>query len=198
MLHGDYSNMCDTCYHEKITEFGQQYMTDTVWRDTVAARIGRDNDILFAEEKIRNRFTTRAVPLEYARFMYELMNGDILSGDARTHLSGILSWPMRNSKTARDFDSYMAVYDSRMGFLAGVDYGLLPGETEPVSQVFIMENIPVGLFMHLSSNLMTQDFQQRLIWDPDLSKVAHQLLNGTTPKDGISNSDTSLNRKSLE
>jgi hypothetical protein len=43
-----------------------------------------------------------------------------------------------------------------------------------------MENIPVGLFMHLSSNLMTQDFQQRLIWDPELVKVVYENLNEET------------------
>jgi hypothetical protein len=31
-----------------------------------------------------------------------------------------------------------------------------------------MENIPIGLFLHLSSNLMTQDVQQRIFWDPEL------------------------------
>ncbi len=199
MLHGDYASICETCYHEKITEFGQRYMNDVTWRDSVAARIGRGHDILFAEEKIRNSYTTRAVPRELAAFMAELVHGDALSENARNHLGSILSWPMKNSKTAREFSSYMAIYDSRMGFLAGIDFGILPGETEPVSQVLIMENIPVGLFMHLSSNLMTQDFQQRLIWDPDLSRVAYSSLNGTsTNQTGLSHLGKTSNLKSLE
>jgi hypothetical protein len=199
MLHGDYASICETCYHEKITEFGQRYMNDVAWRDSVAARIGRGHDILFAEEKIRNSYTTRAVPRELAAFMAELVHGDALSENARNHLGSILSWPMKNSKTAREFSSYMAIYDSRMGFLAGIDFGILPGETEPVSQVLIMENIPVGLFMHLSSNLMTQDFQQRLIWDPDLSRVAYSSLNGTsTNQTGLSHLGKTSNLKSLE
>ncbi len=184
MLHGEYASMCDTCYHEKITDFGRKYMTDATWRDSVATRIGRGDDILFAEEKTRNQYTTRAVPLELATFMTELVHGNALSDGARNHLSQILSWPMTNSKTTREFSSYMAIYDSRMGYLAGVDFGILPNETEPVSQVFIMENIPVGLFMHLSSNLMTQDFQQRLIWDPELARLAFQSLNKTSMKQG--------------
>jgi hypothetical protein len=199
MLHGEYESMCDTCYHEKITEFGLKYMTDAAWRDTVATRIGSDDDILFTEEKIRNRYTTRAIPRDLAQFMARLVMGDALSQGAQNHLSSILSWPMKNSKTTRDFDRYMAIYDSRMGYLAGVDLGILPGETEPVSQVFIMENIPVGLFMHLSSNLMTQDFQQRLIWDPELARVAYNSLNGTTPSQvGMSYVGTPLNRNSLK
>ncbi len=180
MLNGEYSSMSDADYHARITEFGQRYMVDATWRDTVAARVASGNDILFAEEKIRNRHTTRGIPKELASFFHNLIFGDLLSEGARNHLVSILSWPMKNSKTAREFSQYMAIYDSRMGYLAGVDVGVVTGETGAVSQVFIMENIPVGLFMHLSSNLMTQDFQQRLIWDPELARVAYNSLNNAT------------------
>jgi hypothetical protein len=199
MLHGEYANMCDTCYHQKITEMGNRYMTDAAWRDSVAVRIGSGDDILFTEEKIRNRYTTRAIPQQFALFMAEIVHGQALGDQAQNHLARILSWPMKNAKTTRDFDRYMAIYDSRMGYLAGVDFGILPGETQPVSQVFIMENIPVGLFMHLSSNLMTQDFQQRLIWDPELAKVAFENLNRSTLSQvGLSQIDHLLNRQSVE
>ena len=177
MLRGEYEAECDTCYHTLITEFGQRYLADAAWRDTVAARVSRGDDILFVEEKIRNQYTTRAVPEALASFFETLVEGDVLPTAARDHAVRILSWPMKNSKISREFEQYMAIYDSRMGYLAGVDYGIVAGETEAVQQVFIMENIPVGLFMHLSSNLMTQDFQQRLIWDPSLTKAVYDNLN---------------------
>ncbi len=190
MLNGEYSSMSNVDYHAHITEFGQRYMVDAAWRDTVASRIASGDDILFLEEKIRNRYTTRAVPRNLAYFLHNLIHGDLLSEGAQSHLVSILSWPMKNSKTAREFSQYMAIYDSRMGYLAGVDLGIVAGETEAVSQVFIMENIPVGLFMHLSSNLMTQDFQQRLIWDPELARVAYNSLNNATLHQiGASSSD---------
>jgi hypothetical protein len=88
---------------------------------------------------------------------------------------------MSNEKTARDFNAYYAIYDSRMGYLAGVDFGASTYENIPTAQVFVMENIPVGLFLHLSSNLMTQDFQQRLIWDPALRATAIALLQKQSP-----------------
>jgi hypothetical protein len=92
---------------------------------------------------------------------------------------------MRNDKINRYFVRYTAIYDSRMGYLAGIDYGQskqtpstetastkAPTTLAPFAggraQVFIMENIPIGLFLHLSSNLMTQDVQQRIFWDPAL------------------------------
>lgn len=190
MLRGEYEAECDNCYHAKVAEFGQRYLSDAAWRDTVAARVSRGDDILFVEEKIRNRFTTRAVPEEYAIFFKNLIEGDLLSPAAKEHAVRILSWPMKNSKTSREFEQYMAIYDSRMGYLAGVDYGIIAGETQAVQQVFIMENIPVGLFMHLSSNLMTQDFQQRLIWDPSLTKAVFDNLNQRpTASSELRNSD---------
>ena len=123
--------------------------------------------------------TTRGHPEEYARFMHDLLAGDLLQTKAREHLYRLLSWPLDNHKIARDFSRYAALYDSKMGYLAGVDFGTRAGETQPTAQVFIMENIPIGLFLHLSSNLMTQDFQQRLIWDPGLDKVVFEELSGT-------------------
>jgi len=46
---------------------------------------------------------------------------------------------------------------------------------------------------------MTQDFQQRLIWDPELAKVAFENLNTTTlTQVGLSQIDHLPNRKSLE
>ncbi len=199
MLHGEYGSMAYSDYHATVTKLGQRYMEDAAWRDTVAVRIASGNDILFVEEKIRNRYTTRAVPRELASFLRNLIHGDLITEGARNHILSILSWPMRNSKIAREFDQYMAIYDSRMGYLAGVDLGIVSGETEAISQVFIMENIPVGLFMHLSSNLMTQDFQQRLIWDPELTKVAFENLNRTSLNQvGLSQIDHLSNRKSLE
>lgn len=180
MLYGEYGSMSNSDYHTTVTKLGQRYMEDAAWRDTVAVRIASGNDILFAEEKIRNRYTTRAVPRELASFLRNLIHGDLITEGAKNHILSILSWPMRNSKISREFNQYIAIYDSRMGFLAGVDLGIVSGTTGPISQVFIMEDIPVGLFMHLSSNLMTQDFQQRLIWDPELAKVAFESLNTTT------------------
>jgi hypothetical protein len=173
----EYTQMSDSAYHAMILDYGYRYESDAAWRDTIAARVTESTEMLFVEEKLRNRYMTRGVVSEYADFINRLFQDDLLFENERDHLKAILSWPMSNEKTTRDFNAYSAIYDSRMGYLAGVDFGASSYENIPTAQVFVMENIPVGLFLHLSSNLMTQDFQQRLIWDPALRTTALTLLN---------------------
>lgn len=183
-----YSSMDDSVYHQTISDLGQLFASDPSYRENVSELIANGDGLLFAQEKKRNAMATRGNPIELAKLLHDLLNGGLLSESAQHHLMDLLSWPMQNPKTAKDFSSYAAVYDSRMGYLAGIDIGIATGETEPTTQVFIMENIPIGLFLHLSSNLMTQDFQQRLIWDPELAKTAYTLLSNTRSEDGLSKS----------
>jgi len=178
----EYTQLSDSAYHAMILDYGYRYEADAAWRDSVAARVTEGTEMLFVEEKLRNRYMTRGVVSEYANFINRLFQDDLLFENERDHLKSILSWPMSNEKTARDFSAYSAIYDSRMGYLAGVDFGASTYENIPTAQVFVMENIPVGLFMHLSSNLMTQDFQQRLIWDPALRTTAILLLHKSSKK----------------
>jgi len=175
----EYTQMSDSSYHAMILEYGFRYENDPAWRDSVANRVKSGTEMLFVQEKKRNRYMTRGQVSTYATFINDLLQGELLDDAKRTHLTSILSWPMKNEKTARDFKNYSAIYDSRMGYLAGVDFGVSSYERIPTAQVFVMENIPVGLFLHLSSNLMTQDFQQRLIWDPALRTTAIEYLNTT-------------------
>jgi len=184
-LAATYVSIGRTAYHERITALGWQYFTDAEQRNLMRRQFEEREDLLSVDEKYRNRFTTLGQPEELARFVQRVFETDLISGKARAHLYHLLSWPMRNNKINRYFERYTAIYDSRMGYLAGIDYGQskqtpstetastkAPTTLAPFAggraQVFIMENIPIGLFLHLSSNLMTQDVQQRIFWDPAL------------------------------
>lgn len=179
-----YQSMGRSAYHTAITELGWQYLTDVEARKRMRGRFENHTDLLFVDEKYRNRWTTLGQPEELAAFVQRVFETDLLSVAAREHLYRLLNWPMRNDKINRQFERYVAIYDSRMGYLAGIDYGKARPSTSTITsnassstsadpfearaQVFIMENIPIGLFLHLSSNLMTQDVQQRIFWDPEL------------------------------
>lgn len=188
-----HESMGRSAYHTYITELGWQYLTDREARKRMRGHFEQHTDLLFVDEKYRNRWTTLGQPKELAAFVQRVFETELLSGAAREHLYRLLNWPMRNDKINRQFERYVAIYDSRMGYLAGIDYGkarpfgsgasasnassnisssassnATATPFEARAQVFIMENIPIGLFLHLSSNLMTQDVQQRIFWDPEL------------------------------
>jgi hypothetical protein len=77
----------------------------------------------------------------------------------------------KGSYRDRIFNQYAGVFDNRIGLQNGVDWGVnLEGE-ERIQAVFFDE-LPVGFWFHLSSDLILQDVQQRMIWDKEL----HQLL----------------------
>lgn len=170
-----YSAMDPATYHKTITNIGTRFLASATYRDSITAALNKGDKLLFSEQKRRNAMATRGQPLEIVTFL-ATPNDSLFAAPAREHLRELLSWPMKNPRTAHEFQQYGAIYDSKMSYLGGIDFGIPQHGGEPITQIFIMENIPVGLFLHLSSNLMTQDFQQRLIWDPDLIRLVRKEL----------------------
>lgn len=55
-----------------------------------------------------------------------------------------------------------------MGMLSGIDFGTSIYDGHTSVQAVFFDDLPVAFFIHLSSNHMQEDYQQRLIWDPAL------------------------------
>jgi hypothetical protein len=73
----------------------------------------------------------------------------------------------QNIYRERIFDQYAGVFDNRIGLQNGMDWGIAKEGGERIQVVFFDE-LPVGFWFHLSSDLIIQDIQQRMIWDKEL------------------------------
>jgi hypothetical protein len=58
------------------------------------------------------------------------------------------------------------MFDNRLGLLNGIDFGTSAYTGDTTVQAVFFDRLPIAFWLHMSSNHMHQDFQQRLIFDP--------------------------------
>ena len=88
-----------------------------------------------------------------------------------------MDWPYERQSLNSDFNFYGAIYDNRLGLLNGLDYGASTYTQEPFGQALFFDSLQVAFWFHMSSNLMHQDYQQRLMWDPALREATLKEIN---------------------
>ena len=87
-----------------------------------------------------------------------------------------LAWSMDNPKVSLDFKSLYAMYDNRISISNGMAVGTsVYTERTQITSVFF-DQLPVGFWMHMSSNLINQDFQMRLMYDPAMFERTYSML----------------------
>lgn len=131
----------------------------------------------FFEERYVYKHLPRVVPIEFAQFFKQVILAESVTEETRNIVVNHLDWTMENETVLKDFTQYGAVYDSRIAVSNGLSFGTsrYTGETY-VSAVFF-DQLPIGFWMHMSSNLINQDFQMRLVYDPALFEVTSLALN---------------------
>ncbi len=130
----------------------------------------------FMQERDALALFPQTTASEIAKIMSYLLLDDRLNVAVQTHILDALGWPNGSTTITRSFESYFAQYDSRMGLLSGVDFGISIYTGERRIQVILFDELPVAFWHHMSANHMQEDFQQRLIWDPALYHITKLAL----------------------
>lgn len=148
-----------------------------------ALRINEDPDYnqqikeLFEENRIGLDFMKERDALAYfpqtttralAGMMLKLYNDELFGPGTDRRIKEKLRWPMGSEPIKRSFSDYGGIYDARMGLLCGIDFGTSVYDGHTSVQAVFFEQLPVAFWLHMSSNHMQEDYQQRLIWDPAL------------------------------
>ncbi|MCH8523136.1 MAG: hypothetical protein LAT52_01150 [Balneolales bacterium] len=154
--------------------------------DTGAMRISemlpegrkRGVDYTFFEEKSIYRLLPHVVPVDLAAAMLTILTEDDFPG--RERILNHMRWPMENTDILRDFSDVGAIYDSRIALSNGISFGTSAYTGETFASVTFFDQLPIGFWMHMSSNLINQDFQLRLKFDPAMfEKTSKTLLTST-------------------
>jgi hypothetical protein len=126
-----------------------------------------DLNYSFIEEKTAYLRLPKAMPFVMVEVLRSILDDD-MDVVAQEIVLRHLSWPIEDDKVKRDFTAYYAIYDSRMSISSGLTIGtnVYTGRTH-ISAVYF-DQLPIGFWMHMSSNLINQDFQMRLKYDPAL------------------------------
>lgn len=174
------SNLSDQEFREAVLTNAQQYQADTAFRSRIEDlfRASQGLAMQFADRRDALGFFPQSTAGELSGLMIRLQQDRLISPAVSKRVRSIMSWPLERQSLNSDFDFYGAIYDNRMGLLNGLDYGASTYSQEPFGQAVFFDSLQVGLWFHMSSNMMHQDFQQRLMWDPALRETTlRQLTN---------------------
>ncbi|HET6528864.1 MAG TPA: hypothetical protein VFG39_08965, partial [Balneolaceae bacterium] len=114
---------------------------------------------------------------ELSRLMLAVQQKELISPEISGRVWELMDWPFERQDITSEFKYYGAIYDSRLGLLAGIDFGASVYSGEPFAQAVLFDSLQVAFWFHMSSNLMLHDYQRRLMWDPALRSVTLHEIN---------------------
>lgn len=157
-------------FRKKVLDNTREYLSDDQFHKRVNKIFNEEQGlgIGFAERRDILELFPKSTAKEFARLMVELNQDSLISPDISQRVKEIMSWPYKQQSLNSDFEYYGAIYDNRLGLLNGIDYGASVYSKEPFGQAVFFDSLQVAFWFHMSSNLMHQDYQQRLMWDPAL------------------------------
>ncbi|HKL17749.1 MAG TPA: serine hydrolase, partial [Halalkalibaculum sp.] len=143
------------------------------FREEVFSQFRRDEGlgIPFTLQRDLLDFFPKTTAWEMANLMKSIQQEELISAEVSRRIKEIMSWPLKSSRLQSDFSSYGAYYDSRLGLVNGIDFGASTYTNEPFAQAVFFDDLQLAFWFHMSSNLIHQDFEQRLIWDPALRQA---------------------------
>lgn len=167
------SAMSRTVFDSLAIANGKKIAEDEAFKEQVFSQFRRDEglNIPFAMQRDLLDFFPKTTAWEMANLMKSIQQEVLISSGVSRRIKEIMSWPLKSSRLKSDFSSYGAYYDSRLGLVNGIDFGASTYSEEPFAQAVFFDDLQLAFWFHMSSNLIHQDFEQRLIWDPALREA---------------------------
>ncbi|MGM0545239.1 MAG: serine hydrolase [Bacteroidota bacterium] len=161
---------------EQILDNAQRFLEDDEFHNRVVNLFDEQQGlgIGFTERRNILQLFPKTTGNELVTLMEKLQADKLISESVSQRIKDIMDWPYEEQGLNNDFEYYGAIYDSRLGLLNGIDYGASVYSKEPFAQAVFFDSLQVAFWFHMSSNLMYQDYQQRLIWDPALREATLQ------------------------
>ncbi|MFN1835899.1 serine hydrolase [Balneola sp. MJW-20] len=172
-------NMSDSSFHAYVLDQAYKIKEDPAYNEEIKelfddTRIG----LSFIEERDALKYFPQTTTRELAGMMQKLVQGDLFGEKIDNRIKEKLRWPVGSETIDRSFSDYGAIYDMRMGLLSGIDFGTSVYDGHTSVQAVFFDRLPVAFWLHMSSNHMQEDYQQRLIWDPALYQTTVTEIRG--------------------
>lgn len=163
-------------FREQVQTNFDRYLKDEEFHTTVNTLFDetRGLGIGFTERRDILSLFPKSTAAELSQLMVQLEQDNLISESVSKGVKDLMNWPFDEKGLNNDFEYYGAIYDSRLGLLNGLDYGASVYSKEPFGQAVFFDSLQVAFWFHMSSNMMHQDYQQRLMWDPALRTATLQ------------------------
>lgn len=133
--------------------------------------------LLFSQEKKFYELTPKGSPLELAHLLGKIVQDSLISPTISEQIKKFMQWNVSGPMMKKLFISYGGTYDSRIGLLTGADYGTGIRRPGKHVQVICFNDLPLGVWFHISSDFMNESFQQKFIWNKGFYEYAyHELM----------------------
>lgn len=133
-------------------------------------------DYTFFEEKNAYLKLPKVSPYVLNHFVSKVWDTEFTDERVLGIVKKFMGWPMQDSRMMRDFDELYALFDSRISLAHGIVVGTSSyTQRTHISTVFF-DQLPIGFWMHMTSNLINQDFQNRSLYDPALYERTLEML----------------------
>lgn len=170
------SSLSRTSFDSMVVAASEKFRSDETFRNRIMKQFRYDEGMGISFTQFRDilKFFPKTTAHEMAVLMKKVQQEELISESVSRSVKEFMSWPMEIGRMQNDFKNYGAIYDSRMGLVNGIDYGVSTYTDQPFAQAVLFDELQVAFWFHMSSNLIHQDFQQRLIWDPALREATVQ------------------------
>ncbi len=156
---------------ERFTQLASNYVSDPSLRREVQSRSAPLRNRLLADERAIHGLWSKAEPLQFTQIFSTVYKREFLNPEASARILSHFAWAYEDPVVQQHATEYGALFESRLSYLTGLDFGTSAYTSNSYVQTVFFDDLPVAFFMHMSSNYMNQDFQRRLIYDPELRRL---------------------------
>lgn len=163
-------------FRDTVLKTEKRFLTDADYHNQTRNRFDDDEGlgIGFMERRDMLSLFPKSTAQELSQLMVRLQQDSLISETVSKRVKELMNWPFEQQNLNNDFKYYGAIYDSRLGLLNGIDYGASTYSGEPFGQAVFFDSLQVAFWFHMSSSMMHEDYQQRLMWDPALRNATQQ------------------------
>ena len=168
--------LSDSAFTASVQSNQNRFLNDKQFHDQITKLFEEQQGLGIGFVERRNMLTLfpKSTAGELSQLMVWLEQDRLISKAISKRIKKLMDWPYEEQSLNSDFNYYGAIYDNRLGLLTGIDYGASVYSGEPFGQAVFFDSLQVAFWFHMSSNLMHQDYQQRLMWDPALRTATLQ------------------------
>jgi hypothetical protein len=131
----------------------------------------------FQDQRVLHGLYPRLQPDRFAGLVAAIWQGTLINETASDMLQQLLLREPDDRLLRPHVSWYAAQFDERMSYLSGWSAAGKTKSTGFRVHMVLVVDIPAGLWFHMNSNFMVQDFHNRMFYDPAIRTRSHDLLN---------------------
>ncbi len=163
-----------TAFQREMREIAQGFAFDEEKRSLIKDSATPLRQRLLSNEHRTHKLFSRGSAYRLAGITAKIFSGDYISAEASARIMELMNWPASDPVVRSHIHDYGALYEERHGILNGIDFGTSVYTDQRIVQVMLFNDLPNAMWMHMASNYMSQDYQRRLIYDPELRNLTRR------------------------